>query len=166
MPRSTGRLGACGLHDAVARRATGQAGPHMADHLELPRQVVEHFADVLADLDAASCRRLPHCAARIRGLMHHHLARQVGWQARAGLRASSACALRVLPWIPTAVDSSLARIATILAAGAASTAGAGRPAGSICAATSSLLAGCGQSACAAGRSNSTLSLSMSSKALA
>ena len=74
-----------GLHDAVARRA-GQARPHMADDLELTEQVVEHFADVLAN--GAQCVQAGATGATCIGRVHHDLTRQVGGQvaqARASL---------------------------------------------------------------------------------
>ena len=73
MPRSIGRLGACGLHDAFAARA-GQLRSNLPDHFEARRHVLQHFRNVFAEMFQLSA------TVRAGGLLRQilsHFARQM-----------------------------------------------------------------------------------------
>jgi hypothetical protein len=76
-----------GGHRRCRRLGDGVAGifrPDVADDLEVPRYVVEHFGHVLAELAHAAAARRTGAGAIIGGLMHHLLARQMIRQRLAG----------------------------------------------------------------------------------
>jgi hypothetical protein len=88
MPPAIGRLGGCSLEDRLACHAR-QLGPHMPDHLEVRRHVLQLLGDIGADLakttttSAAPTGLTLAVVLRLGGLraMNVRLARQMRWQA-------------------------------------------------------------------------------------
>jgi hypothetical protein len=71
--------GSRGLGDGVARGA-GVFRPDVADDLEVPRNIIQHFRDVLAKLGHLAAAGRAGAGSVVSGLMHDVAARQVVWQ--------------------------------------------------------------------------------------